>query len=218
MDALSAIVNIALIWSIAAATPGPNFVLTVRTATGCSRPLGLATAAGVASGTFIWGLSGFFGISALFAAAPWLYASLKVAGGLYLIFLGIRLIKNGGRRPAQLRISPSNMQTARPGADASRRSLAGAWRLGLLTNLSNPKTAAFVTSLFATTLPAEPAVSLGLMAAAVMMGVSLTWYSAVAWVFASVLVAAWYARAAKLIDRLAGGIFILFGARMALDR
>lgn len=52
MDTLSTVVNIALIRSIAAATPGPNFVLTVWTATGVSRPLGLATTAGVAPAVF----------------------------------------------------------------------------------------------------------------------------------------------------------------------
>ena len=213
MDTLSTVLNIALIWSIAAATPGPNFVLTARAATGHSRRLALATAAGIASGTLIWGLAGFFGISALFAAAPWLYLSLKVAGGLYLIYLGLRLIVNSVRRPA-----PSNTKTASPGAIHSRRSVGGAWRLGLLTNLTNPKTAMFVTSLFATTMPAEPEILLGFLAAAVMTGVSLIWYGAVAWVFASAVVAGWYGRATKLIDRAAGGIFVLFGARMVLDR
>ena len=151
--------------------------------------------------------------SALFAAAPWLYVSLKVAGGLYLIYLGARLIVNSVRRPV-----PSNTRAAGPAPIPARRSLGAAWRLGLLTNLSNPKTAAFVTSLFATTMPAEPALSLGLSAAAVMTGVSLIWYGAVALVFASALVAGWYGRAAKLIDRIAGGVFVLFGAKMVLDR
>lgn len=90
--------------------------------------------------------------------------------------------------------------------------------MGLVTNLANPKTAMFVTSLFATTMPADPALSLGLSAAAVMTGISLMWYGAVAWVFASALVVGWYSRAGKLIDRVAGGIFVLFGARMVLDR
>jgi len=213
MDTLTTLINIALIWSIAAATPGPNFVLTIQTAARNSRRLGLATVGGIVTGTLIWGLAGFFGVSALFAAAPWLYVSFKVAGGVYLIYLGARLIVISFRRPA-----PSNAKTTNPAPIPARRSLAAAWRLGLMTNLSNPKTAAFVTSLFATTMPAEPAVLLGFMAAAVMTGVSLLWYGAVAWVFASAVVAGWYARAAKLIDRVAGGIFVLFGAKMVLDR
>ena len=213
MDTLATLINIALIWSIAAVTPGPNFVLTAQTATGRSRRLGLASAGGIVTGTLIWGLAGFFGVSALFAAAPWLYVSLKVAGGLYLIYLGSRLLVNSFRPPVH-----SRTVTANPKSVPTRRSLAAAWRLGLVTNLANSKAAMFVTSLFATTMPADPALSLGLSAAAVMTGISLMWYGAVAWVFASALVAGWYARAGKLIDRVAGGIFVLFGARMVLDR
>ena len=213
MDTLTTVVNIALIWSVAAVTPGPNFVLTVQAATGRSRRSGLASAAGIATGTALWGLAGFFGISALFAAAPWLYLSLKVAGGLYLIYLGARLILSTVRPQGKLKIEP-----ARRGPIRSPQSAAAAWRLGLLTNLSNPKTAMFVTSLFATTMPTEPTLALGLTAAAVMTAVSLTWYGIVAWVFASSLVAGWYARGVKLIDRIAGGIFILFGVKMLLDR
>ena len=40
MDTLTTLINIALIWTIAAVTPGPNFVLTAQTATGYSRRLG----------------------------------------------------------------------------------------------------------------------------------------------------------------------------------
>lgn len=213
METLPTLINIALIWSVAAATPGPNFVLTARTVAGRSRRLGMATAGGIASGTLVWGLAGFFGISALFAAAPWLYVSLKVAGGLYLLYLGSRLIINSVGAKAS-----SAAKASSPRPTPSRRSLAAAWRLGLLTNLSNPKTAMFVTSLFATTMPADPTLPLGLLAAAVMTGVSLAWYGAVAWVFASALVAGWYQRAAKLIDGVAGGIFVLFGGKMVFDR
>jgi threonine/homoserine/homoserine lactone efflux protein len=213
MDTVSTLVNVALIWSVAAATPGPNFVLMTRTVAGGSRRLGLATAAGIGSGTLVWGLAGFFGISALFAAAPWLYVSLKVAGGLYIVYLGLRLIATAGRSRVRARPATGNIASG-----PSRRSLAAAWRLGLLTNLSNPKTAAFVTSLFATTMPADPALPLGLTAAAVMTGVTLIWYGAVAWVFASAPVIRWYARAAKHVDRAAGALFVLFGARLMLER
>lgn len=218
MDTLTTLINITLIWSVAAATPGPNFVLTVQTAAGNSRRLGLATAGGIVTGTCIWGLAGFFGVSALFAATPWLYASLKVAGGLYLIYLGLRLIVNSVRRPARIVTPPPNANRANSLLRPARGKLMAAWRLGLVTNLSNPKTAMFVSSLFATTMPADPTMALGFSAAAVMMIISLVWYGAVASVFASPLVAGWYGRAANLVDRVAGGIFVLFGAKMVFDR
>ncbi len=208
MENLSTLLSIALIWGIAAATPGPNFFVAVRTAAAHSRRLGLAVVAGIVSGTFVWGLAGFFGISTLFALAPWLYAVLKLLGALYLTYLGVRLILASFRPAAQnasaaLAPQPKGWQ---------------GWRLGLMTNLANPKTAAFVTSLFATTMPAEPSLQMGLAAAGVMVGVSLLWYGAVVFVFATPVMTRSYTRMTAVIDRIAGGIFILFGVKLALDR
>ena len=208
MDSLPTLLSIAVIWGIAAATPGPNFFVILRTTAVHARPVALAAVAGVCSGTLLWGLAGFFGISTLFALAPWLYVALKVVGGLYLAYLGLRLILASFRARAQ---------AAGPNPSAAPNTWS-AWRLGLLTNLANPKTAAFVTSLFATTMPAEPTLALGLASAAVMTAVSLLWYGGVALVFGSALMTAFYARAAKTIDRLAGGIFVFFGAKLALDQ
>ena len=56
----------------------------LRVAIGQSRAAGLRAVAGVGLGTMIWGAAGFFGVHALFAAAPWLYAGLKLFGGAYL--------------------------------------------------------------------------------------------------------------------------------------
>lgn len=208
METVSTLMSVALIWGIAAATPGPNFVVTVQTTATYSRRHGFMAVAGIATGTLIWGMAGFFGVSTLFAVAPWLYAALKLAGGMYLIYLGVRLVM-ASFRP----VSQSTPMRVGPSPDGWL-----AWRQGLLTNLSNPKTAAFVTSLFATTMPAEPAIPLGLMSVGVMTTISLAWYSSVACLFASPLMTGVYARTAKAIDRMAGGLFILFGAKLALDR
>lgn len=196
--------GIAAIWAVAAVTPGPNFFVTVRTAVARSRGAGLAAAGGIATGTALWGLAGFFGISALFALVPWVYGTMKIVGGLYLAYLGLRLIAASFAHPGP---------AARPSPRGS-----SAFRLGLWTNLSNPKTAAFVASLFASTLPADPSLALGAAAAGIMVAVSLAWYGAVAVAFAAPPMTRLYARAGHLVDRIAGGIFILFGAKLALDR
>jgi threonine/homoserine/homoserine lactone efflux protein len=208
METLSTLMSIAAIWAIAAVTPGPNFVIAVQAAVARPRRHAMAVVAGICTGTLIWGTAGFFGVSALFALAPWLYLGLKIVGGAYLVYLGLRLIA------ASFRAGP---RPAAPGIEAAASGWA-AWRLGLLTNCANPKTAAFVTSLFATTMPADPANFLGLLAVGAMVAISLTWYSGVAWVFASAAAAALYGRIAATVDRLAGGLFVLFGAKLALDR
>jgi RhtB (resistance to homoserine/threonine) family protein len=207
MGSVSILLSIAAIWSIAAITPGPNLFIIMRNTASGSRRQGLATVLGIAVGTLIWGLAGFFGISALFAAAPWLYVGLKIVGGAYLIYLGVKLI----------RASFQKQPTSLPNQKVALVSFWQSWRLGFLTNISNPKTAMFVTSLFATTMPANPDVSVGLLAVALMVAISVTWYAGMALAFSSNMVGRVYGRINKFIDRVAGAIFVAFGTKLALE-
>ena len=203
MDGYAALLSVATIWVVAAITPGPNFLVTVRVAVTQSRGAGLQTVAGIILATIIWSSAGFLGIHSLFNAAPWMYLFLKLAGGAYLMWLGLKLLWNSGDRGVT-----SSTQDA--------ISTAGwrAFRLGFITNIANPKTALFVAGLFAVAMPPEAPVALGLMAVALMVTISLVWYSIVAWLFASRRISHAYARLGHWIDRIAGTCFIFFGARL----
>lgn len=207
LNTTAVLLSVAGIWTIAVVTPGPNFFLTVQTALGRSRPAALWSVLGTSCGTVVWGLCGFFGLALLFQAAPWLYGILKLLGGGYLIYLGFKLICNRGDTP-----DGGGFR-----GDSPASALA-AWRAGLLTNLSNPKTAAFVTSLFAASMPAAAPVWLGLTSVALMAIISIFWYSTVACFFSTARFTGFYQRSRRWIDRSAGLIFIAFGARLAVDR
>lgn len=98
---LMVLLSIAAIWLAATVVPGPDFLATTRVALTNDRATGIRTVLGIACGTCVWGFAGFFGIHALFTAAPWLYLALKLGGGAYLIFLGIRLaVGSFGGRPS----------------------------------------------------------------------------------------------------------------------
>lgn len=198
------LLSVALLWAVAVVTPGPNFFTTARIAAVHSRRHGLIAALGVASGTVIWGLAGGLGIKSLFSAAPPLYLLLKLAGGAYLIYLGIRLLK----RKASADDGESLVKVAR------QRSAFSAFRLGLLGNLTNPKTALFVATLFATAMPVSPSAPLLAMAIGLMVTLSLSWYCCVVLVFASERMAGVYRRFRRALDRVAGCCYLLFGARM----
>lgn len=198
--------SIAAIWLAATLVPGPDFLATTRVALTNDRAVGIRTVLGIACGTCVWGLAGFFGVHALFTAAPWLYLALKLGGGAYLIFLGIRLIVGsfGGRASDAAHLRPL--------------SAGSAFRLGLITNLANPKAALFTASLFAATLPPHPPISLGVGAAVIMTTIALAWYGTVACVLTTRRAATVFTRLRHWIDRLAGLAFIGFGARLTLER
>ena len=198
---------IAALWLAALISPGPDFLLVTRISVTRGRAQAMRTVFGVAAGLGVWAVAGFFGIHALFVAAPWLYLALKVAGGAYLIVLGVRLIA-GSWASSPIEHRPERAD--RPGGRA--------FQLGFVTNLANPKAPIFVSSLFAATLPQHPPIGLGLGAVAVIFLLSLGWYALVARLLTLRRVADAFARLRHWIDRAAGLAFMAFGSRLVLDR
>lgn len=206
IDIYSILLNVAAIWLIAVITPGPNFFITVRTAMAKSRKAGFYVVLGICCGAAVWGLAGFWGLTLLFTAAPGLYLGLKIIGGCYLIYLGLRLItaslKKSGARDTQTRIETSK---------------SSAFLTGLITILTNPKTAFFTAGLFAATMPPDPPYWLGHATMGLMCLISLSWYSTVVLVFSSTRASNAYQKARQWIDRLAGASFMAFGAKLMIQ-
>jgi len=201
---LSVLIAVSVIWAVAAITPGPNFFITVHTAIGTSRRLSLFTVLGIVAGTLVWSISGYLGISILFKTVPILYFSLKIIGGLYLVYVGFNLIFKRKKQPK---------------SDANKyQSAISCFRLGLLTNLLNPKTAAFMTSLFAATIPPHASIELGVLSVILICSISAIWYSLVSAVFSYEIAKRIYEKQKQKIEKMAGTIFIGFGIKLAISK
>ncbi len=202
MPPLAMMTSVAAMWLVAVAIPGPNFFAIARLAAGRGRAEAMAGVAGIGLGSLCWALTGLFGLHALVTLAPALYAALQLIGALYLILQGSRILAD----------------SLRPQRSPGARETGPAFRMGLLTSLSNPKSALLVGSLFAALLPPDAPLRLGLATVAEMLAISVLWYTALACTIAARPVAAAYARARRWLDRLAGVILIGFGARLILER
>ncbi len=144
-------------------------------------------------------MTGSLGLQVLFAAAPWLFMAFKLAGGIYLMLVGARLVVAASNGTAR----------ADPAGPGHGPALAG-----FLTSVSNPKSALFVAGLFAVTAPAGAPLGFGVAATGIMMTISLVWYGFVGCVASSAVVSRSLVRAGRWIDGVAGGIFLVFGARL----
>ena len=145
MDPTIALLSILGTIAVGAMSPGPSFVLVVRTSAALSRRDGLAAALGMGIGGLSFALLALAGLQALLMQVSWLYLILKLAGATYLIYLGFQIWR-GAATP--LAISSDGQ----PAGNGWRKSFA----IGLATQLSNPKTAIWYASVFAAFLPAEP--------------------------------------------------------------
>jgi len=192
--------TVAALWLVAVVIPGPNFFAVARMAAARSRGEALVTVSALGVGSTCWGLAGFFGVHAVFAWAPLFYSGLKLVGAGYLAFVGVRIV----------------LGSFRPVADDGRADGAAAFRLELLTSLSNPKSALLVGSLFTAVMPPDAPVSVGLWTVAEMVAISLGWYSLLACVISAAPVARLFRRFRAWIDRAAGVIFVAFAGRLVV--
>jgi threonine/homoserine/homoserine lactone efflux protein len=115
--------------TVIAITPGPGmFYVAARTVAG-GRGEGLASSIGTGLGGMVHVLAGAVGVSALVMASAEAFTILKLLGAAYLVWLGIKTI-----REARAPIAIDEVKSAGP-----RR----AFREGILVEAFNPKTAAF---------------------------------------------------------------------------
>ena len=188
---------------IGAISPGPSFVLVARTAMAVSRVDGLFAALGMGIGSVIFSTVVLLGLQALLFKIPALYLALKLVGGLYLIYIAVRIWR-GAKEPIVLSGS----------VEESPKPVKKTFLLGLFTQLSNPKTAIFYGSIFAALLPRNLPFLAAIVLPFLVFLVEAGWYSIVALALSSESPRAVYLRAKKYIDRLAGGVMGLLGLKL----
>ena len=204
MQHWTALLGITAAIGIGAASPGPSFVMVARTAASQGRPHGLLAAAGIGVGGLIFAILALLGLHSLLNLAPTLYLALKLAGGLYLAWLGWRIWR-GARQALTLH------------AAASPHSQHRAFAAGLATQLSNPKTAIVYTSVFAAFLPEQPELSFKILTALAVLLVETSWYTLAAWALSAPLPRQAYLRSKTWVDRAAGGVMMALGLKLAWE-
>jgi threonine/homoserine/homoserine lactone efflux protein len=188
-------------------TPGPDTALTVRNALVGGRAGGVWTAAGVAAGQAVWTVAASVGIASLLRASEPAFLAIKIAGAVYLVYLGVQSLRSAWfARPHTADDRPRLHLT--PGR---------AFRQGLLNDLGNPKMAAFFMSLLPQFVPAHQ----GTLAAFLLLGflfcgLTFGWLAAYSIAIAKARRVLDRPRVRRTLDGVAGFVLIGFGIRLAV--
>jgi threonine/homoserine/homoserine lactone efflux protein len=192
--------------AVGAASPGPSFVHVARTAIALSRADGRAAAFGMSVGGIVFAGLALLGLQALLAQTAWLYAALKLAGGLYLLYLALRLWRGAGdsvivaegfaQRPAGLRQS---------------------FTRGPAVQLSNPKAAVVYGGIFAALLPPSPPLCMIAALPPAILLIESGWYTVAPLAFSADRPRATYLRTKRWVDWLAGSVIGLLGLRLLVE-
>ena len=189
-------------------TPGPDTVYILGRSIAQGRDAGIASAVGICVGSLFHTCAAALGLSAILATSAVAFAAIKLLGGAYLIFLGIKMLLDRRRQLSLL----SNFR---------RRTTIAAFRQGVFTNVLNPKVALF----FLAFLPQfiDPASNMKLLA---FLALGLTFVTTgTIWC----LILAWFASAlserlrenetiGQWLNRAAGALFVFLGARLATTK
>lgn len=200
---LSAFIAVVLLHLMAAISPGPAVLMSARTGVTEGLRIGAFVAAGIGLGGVIWAAAALFGLALVFEAAPTLLWALKIAGGLYLLHMAWRMWRTADE--------PLDMS----GSGGLPRSAASALRLGLMTQLANPKPAVLFSAIFVGTVP--PGTSIWVYAA-LLIAVFLNetvWNIFVARIFSFDRTRRGYIGLKSVIDRSFGGLLAMLGIKIA---
>lgn len=188
--------------------PGPDFIAVVRASMTRGAGAGLLTTIGVTLGLGFYASLSLIGLSALLVEYQWLAWTVRVLGGCYLIYLGIRLFLASRGTPEEIVIEATN-EAGRPRGNPLV--------FGFLVTLTNPKAIVLFASVFAPAVTqATPFWLMALMIALVMAS-SFLWYAIVSLFMSSAPVMRRFRNAQHWIERLAGVCFVAIGGRILAD-
>jgi len=189
-------------------TPGPDTAYILGRSIAQGRAAGIASALGIATGTIFHTCAAALGLSAILATSAWAFSAIKLIGGGYLIFLGVKMFFE---RRSELSL-PSTFP---------RSTTTAAFRQGVLTNVLNPKVALFFLAFLpqfidpgsTTKVPAFLALGFTFVTTGTIWCLILAW-------FASALSERLRGNptVAELLNRAVGSLFVFLGARLAVTR
>jgi RhtB (resistance to homoserine/threonine) family protein len=189
--------------------PGLDTAQVLRSVTIGGKSTAYATVAGILTGVWIWGAAAALGISALLVASHIAYTLVKWSGAAYLIYLGIKMLRESRQ------ITHESVQAKIADKTSSRK----AFNRALLINLTNPKTGVFYIAILPQFLPQEfPALVGGLLLATIHNLLALIWFTMMIYGASFAKETLRNPRVQKIIEQASGVALIGFGIRVAFEK
>ena len=207
MDLAQGLIIITTVHLLAAASPGPDFVLVSQQTLSNGKRAGLLCSLGISLGLSVHILYSAFGLAAVIANSASALWAIKLLGGSYLIYLGVSGLR--------ARVRNAEAITTDAAADQPGLKTIG---LGFLCNALNPKAPIYFISLFTIVLsqstPAQHLLVYGIW----MMVLQFAWFSFLTLLLSRPMVTDRFQALGHWIDRVAGGAMLLLGIKVLVSR
>jgi threonine/homoserine/homoserine lactone efflux protein len=187
--------------ALLAVLPGPATAMVIQSAARGGRARAMRATLGDAAGLALWAVASMLGVSALLVASQLAFTTLKIVGAIVLIAYGVAAVRAARRGET-------------PHVPSARR---GAFRMGLLTALSNPKVGLFYIALLPQFVPpGHPVLPATLLLAAIQISLSCAWYFVLASAVGRARDA--FTRRRAQIQAATGALMIGFGLKVLADQ
>jgi len=209
MDLLQGLLLITSIHLLAAASPGPDFVLVSQQTLSNGKKAGFMVSIGIALGLSVHILYSALGLAAVIANSMTALWVIKIIGGCYLIYLGIQGLRSKSTNAVN---GVNTLKTV------EKHSSIKAISKGFLCNALNPKAPIYFVALFTVVLsPNLPTLHL-LVYGIWMMILQLLWFSTVVTLLSRARINDKFQRLGHWIDRVLGGAMILMGLKVLTSK
>ena len=222
MDFWQGFLVITSVHLLAAASPGPDFVLVSQQTLTQGRRIGLWTSLGITLGLGVHVIYSVLGLAAVIAHSQPLLTAIKYLGGAYLIYLGWQGIRSQPKQIADIdkqstSTEPAYSQESQPNQQPSQNAVSHI-RRGFLCNVFNPKAPIYFVAIFTLVLspdmPTWQLATYGIW----MMVLQMAWFSTVVMLLSIPAINRRFQKSAHWVDRILGGAMMALGLNLILRK
>lgn len=214
---------------LAVVSPGPDFLVVLRTSLQKGRKNGISVASGIGIGTFLWSIGTLIGISSLLNASHAFAIALNIFGAVFILFYGFYIFygvykarnafskEQDQIKSVQIKnIEENNSLHHIPNQNDGYLS---DFQLGLITTtLGNPKAFLFYSMIFSTMVPGGLEIMQILLLSVVLVTISFFWFSIVTIIASIEIFIDVYRRYGWIIDLFLGILFIVLGSSLVINQ
>lgn len=206
---MSLLLTICALHFVAQLSPGPDIILIAKSSASTTRRNTIHIIAGISLGIVLWVVLTLLGFTVLVEQFPWIQQVLMLIGGLFLAKMGWAMLSGGLRSLKQ--------STALEDVQAQSSAQKNYFLLGLFTNLSNPKTLIYFSSVFSLALSSSASDYLKAQLAVIIPLQTLLTFVLLMLLLSQPRIKAVYQRSGSYIDILSGALFLIFALWLGYD-
>jgi threonine efflux protein len=206
---MSLLLTICLLHFVAQLSPGPDVLLIAKSSASTTRANTLKIILGISIGIVVWVVLTLLGFTVLTEQFPWIQQILMFVGGLFLARMGWAMLSGG---LASLKKKTEIEAGVEPETKKQNHFL-----LGLFTNLANPKTLIYFSSVFSLALTTNAGEYLKMQLAFIIPIQTFITFALLMMILSHPKIKAAYQRAGAYIDLLSGSLFLIFAVVLCYE-